>query len=261
MQDPATLRHKVAIVTGVSRGLGEALAARLLDDGWSVLGVGRSASPRLDGPRFSRVAADLADTGATNDAVETAMRQAATAAPSRVLLINNAAVADPVGRLGGLEQNAIVASLTVNLLAPVVLANLFCRVFDDTGVARRIVNVTSGLASRAIAGASLYSIGKCAMEMLTRALAVDHPEPSFSAITLRPGIIDTDMQVYLRGRAADELPDVAMFRKFYHGGELVAADHVATAVVANLVERGVESGRTYNYAELGAIPAISASDA
>ncbi len=48
-----------AIVTGVSRGLGEALAVVMLARGFTVLGVGRAASPRLKGKRFHLAACDL----------------------------------------------------------------------------------------------------------------------------------------------------------------------------------------------------------
>ena len=242
----------VAFVTGTSRGLGEALAARLLAAGWSVTGIARSTSATLAGPRFTWLRADLGDVEAATAAVHVAMQQAAATAPARAILVNNAAMAEPVGRLGELAARELVASLAANLVAPAALANAFCAAFGDARVARRVINVTSGLAGRAITGASLYSVAKCGMEMLTRALAVDHPDPAFAAVTLRPGIIDTDMQVFMRSRSRDELPDVEMFRHFHDDGQLVAADRVAEVVIAQLVDRDVESGRTYNYAELAA---------
>ncbi len=48
------------IVTGVSRGLGEALAQALLDSGATVLGIGRTPSTKLASARFRHVACDLA---------------------------------------------------------------------------------------------------------------------------------------------------------------------------------------------------------
>jgi benzil reductase ((S)-benzoin forming) len=244
--------NNVAFVTGTSRGLGEALAARLLAAGWSVTGIARSASAALAGPRFTWLRADLADVESATAAVHAAMRQAAAAAPARAILVNNAAMAGPVGRLGELAARDLCTSLAVNLVAPAALANAFCEAFGDARVARRVINVTSGLAGRAITGASLYSVAKCGMEMLTRALAVDDTDPAFTAVTLRPGIIDTEMQVFMRSRSHDDLPDVEMFRHFHDDRQLVAADRVAAVVIAQLVDRDVESGRTYNYAELAA---------
>ncbi len=242
----------VAFVTGVSRGLGCALAEQLLAAGWTVVGIGRAAPPSLSGPRFTLVEADLADVAAAVRAAHAAMRDAARALPVRALLVNNAAVAEPVGRLGALDAGALACALAVNLVAPVALANAFCGAFGDASVERRVINVSSGLAARAIAGASLYSVGKCGMEMLTRTLHADHPEPTFAAITLRPGIIDTDMQVRMRNQPVASLPDVGMFRDFHDDGKLVKPARVAEVVIGALVMRDVTPGATYNYADLAA---------
>ncbi|HEV8502340.1 MAG TPA: SDR family NAD(P)-dependent oxidoreductase [Casimicrobiaceae bacterium] len=245
-------KARVAFVTGVSRGLGEAIAMQLVAAGWHVTGIGRSAAPALAGAGFEWLRADLGDLHAATTAALAAMRAAAAATPSRALLVNNAAVAGPVGSLGTMDAAELAASLAVNLVAPTALANAFCAAFADVTVERRIVNVSSGLAGRAMTGAALYSIAKCGMEMLTRALAVDHPEASFAAVTYRPGIIDTPMQAYMRTRPASELPDVAMFGRWHADGELVPPARVAATAIAHLVDGAIESGRTYNYAELAA---------
>ncbi len=255
-------KARVAFVTGVSRGLGEAIAMQLIAAGWHVTGIGRSAAPALTGARFEWLRADLGDLHAASTAALAAMRAAAATAPSRALLVNNAAVAGPVGSLGTMDAAELAGSLAVNLVAPTVLANAFCAAFADATVERRIVNVSSGLAGRAMTGAALYSIAKCGMEMLTRALAVDHPEASFAAVTYRPGIIDTPMQAYMRTRPASELPDVAMFGQWHADGALVPPARVAATAIAHLVEGAIESGRTYNYAELAAsTPGNAAGDA
>jgi benzil reductase ((S)-benzoin forming) len=178
------------------------------------------------------------------------MREAAALSPTRALLVNNAAVAGPVGRFGEVDPGELAQSLTVNLVAVAMLANAFCAAFARGD--RRVVNVSSGLAARAMTGAGAYSVAKCGMEMLTRALAVDHPGAGFAAVTYRPGIIDTPMQQYMRSRPASALPDVAMFARFHEAGELVAPARVADVAIAGLVDRDVESGRTYSYAELAA---------
>ena len=69
-------------------------------------------------------------------------------------------------------------------------------------------------------------------------------------MTLRPGIIDTGMQVALRAQPAANLPDVAMFRDFHDSGRLVPAERVAKVVLATLIDRPVSAGATYNYADL-----------
>jgi benzil reductase ((S)-benzoin forming) len=238
------------ILTGVSQGLGEALAAELLARGASVLGIGRRSSPRLAGDRYRFVAADLADATALASRVEPAFRDIAAQRPPRACLVNNAATIEHAGVLGGLGASAIERSLRVNLAAPIVLADLFCRAFPDDAVERLVVNVSSGAAQHAIAGGSLYGIAKAGVEMLTRSLSVEHGSARFRAVTLRPGIIDTPMQAYARAQPEALLPDVGLFREFHAQGQLVAPDVVARKVVERLLLGDVEDARAYAYAEL-----------
>ena len=145
--------------------------------------------------------------------------------PDYVCLINNAAVGTPVGIHGRMASDDIAQSLAVNLAAPAALCNLFCRVFADDAVERRIINVSSGAASNAMPAMSGYCVAKAGLEMLTRVLAAEKHGERFRAITIRPGIIDTGMQEQMRSQPKDVLPGVALFEGFHKGGQLVAAGH------------------------------------
>jgi len=232
--------------------LGEALAAALLGRGYEVVGIGRTSAARLVGASYRFVEFDLAETARTGDLLESPFRELAAKRPEYVCLINNAAVGTPVGVLGTLDAADIAQSFAVNLAAPVALANLFCRVFADDAVERRIINVSSGAASNAMPGVSNYCVAKAGLEMLTRSLAAERHGERFRAITVRPGIIDTGMQQFMRSRPKEVLPGVALFEGFHKGGQLVPPDTTAGVIVAKLVAVPVEHGRTYTYQELAA---------
>jgi len=239
-----------AIITGTSRGLGEALAAELVARGYFVAGVGRSDSARLGGERYRFVACDLAQPARIGAAVEPALRELAATEPESVTLVNNAAVAWPVGRVGRLPDGEAERALATNVAAPLALCNTFLRVFADDAVARRIINVSSGAAQTAIAGSAVYGMSKAALEMLTRAIAAECADPAFRCVTLRPGIFDTDMQAFMRSRDPAEFPDVAMFRGFKEGGLLKAPAEVAARIAERLIAADVEHGRTYTHTDL-----------
>ena len=241
---------KLAIVTGVSRGLGEALAADLLARGWRVVGIGRHDSSRLAAPAYHFVAADLAQAKGLETVVGHAFAHAASHRPAVAALINNAAGAGPVGVFGRLAGPALVESLDLNLGAPAVLCNLFLRTFVDPACDRRIVNVSSGAAERTLPGGGAYCVAKAGMEMLTRMIAAEQGDSPVRAITLRPGIIDTEMQVYMRGQSEELLPSVELFRGFHASGQLQPAATVARKTIDRLLEAPIEAGRTYSYAEL-----------
>jgi benzil reductase ((S)-benzoin forming) len=238
-----------AIVTGVSRGLGEALAAAMLARGFTVLGVGRTPSPRLGGTRFQFAACDLAQPALLAAAVTPPLRIIAQDKPASVTLVNNAAVATPTGRVGQLDASAIASALATNVAAPAVMSDLFFRSFPDDTVERRIINISSGAAQTAIAGTLAYGMSKAALEMLTRAIAADCSDPRFRCITLRPGIFETGMQAYLRSRDPAEFPSVAMFRSFKENGLLKDPADVAARIVETLVLGPVDHGRTYTHTD------------
>lgn len=242
---------RCAVVTGVSKGLGEALAATLLSRGFDVIGIGRSASARLTTGAFTRVAADLADVAALPPIVDALFDElAARRQLASIAVINNAAVAGPAGIYGRLDADEIVASLCVNLAAPAIVANAFLRAFASIPTDRRLINVSSGAAVRAIPGGGVYNVAKAGLEMLTAAIAAEQPRDGVRAITIRPGVIDTPMQVFMRSQPAERVPSVGMFQAFHAQRQLVPPDVAAAKIVDRLVCGPVESGRIYSYAEL-----------
>jgi NAD(P)-dependent dehydrogenase (short-subunit alcohol dehydrogenase family) len=241
---------QAAIVTGVSRGLGAALASELLERGYTVLGIGRASNPALKAASYAFERFDLADAARVDDALAPALSRLAERKPASVCLLNNAASIGAVGTLGRLAASEITSSLVVNLVAVMTLTNLFCRIFADPRMARRVINVSSGAAQTALPGESVYCVAKAGVEMLTRALAAEQQAASFRAITVRPGVIDTDMQVFARSQSPDVLPSVELFKGFHRDGHLVAPAIVASKIVGRLVVDDVEHGRTYLYQEL-----------
>ena len=235
---------QLAIVTGVSRGLGESIAAALLSRGFHVLGVGRKSAARLTGEGYRFVALDLGELSAIDATLAAPFEAYARLQPTAACLVNNAGVA------GRLATDEIAHSLAVNLAAPAALANLFCRAFAGVRGDRRIVNVSSGAAQSALPGSAIYCVAKAGLEMLSRSLAAEQGDSGIRVVSLRPGIVDTDMQLFQRSQPEDVLPTVGMFKDFYTSGRLVAPDVAAAKIVDKVIIGPVEQGRQYSYAEL-----------
>ena len=223
---PTSTREQAAIVTGVSRGLGAALARELLEQGFAVLGVGRTSNEGLAGDRYRFAQIDLAEAPSTDGLLTSAFEDVADRRPGSVCLLNNAATVEPVGLIGQLAAADIATAIATNLTAAVTLANLFCRVFADPEVPRRIVNISSGAADRALPGEAVYCVSKAGMEMLTLALAAEQTALTFRAITLRPGVIDTE--IHARGGQPNRIEQMRPLLPMGRAGE---AAEVADAVV------------------------------
>ena len=244
------MADRCVVVTGVSKGLGEAIAANLISRGFDVVGIGRSAAARLSSDAFRLVVADFADVKALPALMERVFDELATRRLASIAVINNAAVGGPAGTIGQLDADEVVASLAVNLAAPLIVANAFVRAFRLVAADRRLINVSSGAAVRAIPGGGIYSVAKAGLEMVTATIVAEQPASGLHAITIRPGIIDTPMQVFMRSQPAERLPSVGMFQAFHQNRQLVPPDVVAAKIVDRLVIGPIENGRIYNYAEL-----------
>jgi NAD(P)-dependent dehydrogenase (short-subunit alcohol dehydrogenase family) len=86
--------------------------------------------------------------------------------------------------------------------------------------------------------------------MLTRVLAAEQQAPGFRAVAVRPGVMDTDMQVHARAQPPDVMPGAEFLRELHREGRLLAPAVVASKIVTRLVVGDVEHGRAYGYREL-----------
>jgi NAD(P)-dependent dehydrogenase (short-subunit alcohol dehydrogenase family) len=113
-----------------------------------------------------------------------------------------------------------------------------------------VINLSSGTAEMALPGSAVYCATKAALESLTRTLAAEARDRSLTSIAIRPGVVDTPMQAYMRSQSPVRLPDVAKFVEFHRSGQLATPAAVAEAIVEKLVLGPVENGRVYRIAEL-----------
>ena len=230
------------IVTGASRGLGAAMVERLAAPGHVVLGIARRNDPqqveraRSRGARVEQWNADLATPAAVAERLQAWLSAFDPARLSGATLINNAAVLTRIGLLESVDAAEIAAALRVGLEAPLLLSAAFLRSTAQWPGRRRILNNSSGLGRRAMAGQVPYCAVKAGLDHATRAMALDqaqHPNGA-RVVSLAPGVIDTDMQVALRAADPAGFPDQAMFVGLKEGGQLASSADAAARVLGYL---------------------------
>lgn len=184
------LTGKVAVVTGGTRGIGAAIAARMLAEGASVLVCGRTTPGRLP-----------AAAGATADFVQADVREPDQAAA----LVDHA-----VGRFGRLDiavSNAggspsadaatvsprfVAKIVALNLLAPFYVAQAANAVMQRQPEGGVIINIGSVVALNPAPGAAAYAAAKGGLTVLTRALALEFgPRVRVNQVTA--GLVRTEM--------------------------------------------------------------------
>jgi NAD(P)-dependent dehydrogenase (short-subunit alcohol dehydrogenase family) len=218
---------RTAVVTGASRGIGEAVARQLDASGARVALVARSAdrlaaiaSEMVSEPLV--VAADLSE----RDAVERIAAAVLGEFGGLDVLVNNAAVErnEPASKVTG---EAIDETLFVNLRQAFMLCSAFAKpLFASQGA---IVNVTSTAATGAGGTQGAYAASKGGLNTLTKNLANEWASKGVRVNAVAPGLVDTEMW----GPTFELLGEEAVRRNFVKSvplGRWGTADEIADVV-------------------------------
>jgi NAD(P)-dependent dehydrogenase (short-subunit alcohol dehydrogenase family) len=231
---PGLLENQVAIVTGASRGIGRAAALALAEAGAAVVIAARSK----DG--INSVADEIKRAGGKSLAIPTDVSDLRQVDHLLVLtlrafggvdiLVNNAALAQPLGKVWETSATAWQKLIAVNVLGPYLCARAVLPHMLDKGFGR-IINVSSGAAESNLVGASAYNTSKAALERFSGTLAAEVEGSGVVVTTLWPGIVDTRMQAEIRETPAHLFPLVSTWQAWQDEGQLRPASEPAQAIL------------------------------
>ena len=196
---------KIIIITGVTRGLGRAMSAEFIRLGHTVLGCGRSTREieqlrKSHGGPHDFYPVDVA----SDTAVKSWASLLLTSHGTPDLVLNNAGIINKNARLWEIGPREFDEVVNVNLRGTVNVIRHFApsMVQHKRGV---IVNFSSGWGRSADAEVAPYCATKWAVEGLTQSLSQELPR-GVAAVTLNPGIINTDMLQSSFGNSAKNYP-------------------------------------------------------
>lgn len=220
MSDPASERNeraRRALVTGVSSGIGEAIAKRLLAEGWSIIGFSRG-EPAFAHDRLTHVPVDIAD--------RAALAQALTGLGAVDAIVHAAGILR-VGTLGSLDPANGQAMWRLHVDAAEQIVEALAASLPEGA---RIVFIGSRTAAGS-AGRAQYAATKAALIGMARSFAIELAPRRITVNVISPGATDTPMlKDPARAAVVPKMPPM---------GRLVKPDEVAATAAFLLSEAAV----------------------
>lgn len=181
----------MVIITGVSSGIGQALALHFLEKEEKVIGIGRTHS--IQHSNFTFMKCDLQDIEAIKQL------KFDFSSVSFLTLINNAGVVGAIERISQQLHSDIQEVITVNTIAPMLLTQMILKQFP-LKQPLVLVNISSGAGKRAIPSWASYCASKAALDLFSLTIYEEEKELGrpIKVYAVSPGVVDTTMQTKIR---------------------------------------------------------------
>lgn len=226
------MHNRFFLITGTSRGIGEALAKKVLREGHTVLGVARKRSDALISANYFHLSYDLADTTHVDQIMLKLDEILDKHSFDFVCLVNNASSSEPGGVIEKCAAYDIDSHVKIGLIAPMILTSMFIQKFKDDQIGKKVVFISSGAAFDAYAEDSIYCATKAGLHMFAQCVGLEQKnrQHGFELISIGPGMVDTYMQQVARSKTAAEYSMAVYLKKAYEDGLLAKPDDVAEKI-------------------------------
>lgn len=217
------------IITGVSSGIGKALALNYLKKGEKVIGIGRTNG--IEHNNYSFQQCDLSQIKEIENLCFDFFDY------DSVTLINNAGVLGNIERLSEQTHSDVEEVLTVNSIAPMLLTQKllkFCPI-DKEFI---LINISSGAGKRAIPSWASYCASKAALDLFSQTVLEEELERSrkIKVYAIAPGVVDTSMQEKIRSASSPTFSSLQSFIDLKQQDKLVSVDNVVKKITILLQE-------------------------
>ena len=244
--------HKLYIIKGTSRGLGNELAKVLLKSSVNkVIGLSRSASQIRD-KSFTEIIHDLSRSRLPHIHIESTFSTKYISKFDSITLVNNAGIIEPIKSISESSLRQIEDAININLRSLIYLSRLFIKHTQNLKCKKIICNMTSGAADRPCAGITMYNTTKAAAEMFTRSIALEQVDQEYpvTVVGFRPGRVRTSLMDKAINASEKDFPNTITFRKNKENNEILEPSLVAKTLVDLLNNQELESGHIYHIRQL-----------
>ncbi|MGG0218402.1 (S)-benzoin forming benzil reductase [Bacillus mycoides] len=229
---------RYVIVTGTSQGLGEAIAAQLLEENTTVISISRRENKELTKLAEQKNSncifhsVDLQDVHNLENRFNEIFSSIEEDTVSSIHLINNAGTVAPIKPIEKSESELLITNVQINLIALMILTSAFMKHTKDWKVDKRVINISSGAGKNPYFGWGAYCTTKAGVNMFTQCVATEEAEKEHPVkiIAFAPGVVDTNMQAQIRDTNKEDFTNLDRFVTLKEEGNLLSPEYVAKAI-------------------------------
>lgn len=205
------LNNKVAIITGASKGIGAATAKHFATIGVKTVLLARSQSAielladeiSNSGGEALAISCDVANATDVEKAVKKTIEHFGTVD----IIVNNAGLIEPIGRITDLSPKEWGQVIDVNVKGVFNMLHYAIPHMEKQGNGV-VINISSGAAYSILEGWSHYCSSKAALLMLTRAVQEEYQAKGIRCVGLSPGTVATEMQVKIKASGINPVSEL-----------------------------------------------------
>ncbi len=240
--------EKVFIITGASAGLGRCLALDAGKRGARVVLIARRrfALQEIEnkicssGGEAHTIQVDIREA----EEVRSAFRDIESLWGRIDILINNAAVVEPLAPLVSCSDAELLNSLKTNVYGVYLATKEAMKRMIKQSTGGSIINITGGTGQHPYSGWSAYCSQKAAINMFTRCVAIEVAKSPIRIMAICPGSFDSHMQRAIRAANESEFPERSKFVRLYEQRKLANPKELARIIIdISLVDWPEMSGR------------------
>ncbi len=234
---------KHIVVTGASKGLGEALSYEAVNRGYKVHCISRSINEGLaELDQVEYYPFDLTNLEEIPGLVKDIYKHLKNC--EELYVIHNAGMVGPIKPVEQCDPNELFINHTLNLTAPMIFTSELIKRSLSLKAKKRIMNISSGAARSPIASWSAYCSSKAGLDMFTRTVALEQDECKYpwELVAMAPGIVDTGMQAEIRSARPEEFSRLEDFINYKETNKLSKPDDVAKKLIDYILSDKFENG-------------------